>query len=154
MRPRTAAVAVSLVGHVYAAVFAIGELPGEGATVGCVIGRTPTGEPVGEAAGAGEPDPPAAPGEAAGTGELDPPPPPPQALSSRIATHSHAGPRNDKRKWLMRENLPDGIAMLIPEASETTMGAAFIAAQERPSSTGVFTRFSHLTAPFARARVE
>src|ERR1035441_7865163 len=81
LRPVAAALALSLVGHTKAAASATGELPGEGATEGSGLGRTPTG--VGVAA--------------VGGGELRRPPPP-QALKKTPPAHSQVRLRNDRRK--------------------------------------------------------
>jgi hypothetical protein len=75
------ALPLSLVGHTKAAASATGELPGEGATDGSGLGRTPTG--VGVAA----------------VGTDEPPPlPPPHALSRTTPAHSQLSRRNDERQ--------------------------------------------------------
>ncbi len=61
-------------------------------------------------------------GAGAGTAEFEPPPPPPQALRKTAAAQIQAGPRNGTCKRLMWRNFP-GIALLIPDAAEKTMGS-------------------------------
>jgi branched-chain amino acid aminotransferase len=82
-RPTPTELTLSLDGQTKAAAFVAGELPGDGATVGCVPGGTPTAVAV---------------AVATGTGELLWPPPPPQALKAMAATHSHDSRREKRLK--------------------------------------------------------